>query len=169
MPPKLKAKPVLVTILKFKRKRTTYSIPFNLSEKKVTLDWFISTLKDTIESSGGLQDDNDTTELGENNLENEDDLDIEIPKSELIDEPELELSEPTPETLTPAPASAPLIQSKLKLAIAKDKTAPYDNNWVELTTDDQLSAIIFNDYDILAFSYDDEPFHIVEAAYDEPQ
>lgn len=102
-------------------------------------------------------------------MENEDDLDIEIPKSELIDEPELELSEPTPETLTPAPASAPLIQSKLKLAIAKDKTAPYDNNWVELTTDDQLSAIIFNDYDILAFSYDDEPFHIVEAAYDEPQ
>lgn len=47
------------------------------------------------------------------------------------------------------------------LALPKDRSAPYENQWFPIEDDKQLEDLIFNDYDIIAFKFaDDEGFHI---------
>lgn len=55
---------------------------------------------------------------------------------------------------------------ELRVAIPRNRSSPYDNEWIELTNDN-INEIEFKDYDILAFTTgSDDQFAIVEAAYD---
>lgn len=52
----------------------------------------------------------------------------------------------------------------LRLAVPKDKLAPYANVWTDFS-----DAGEWKDYDIVAFAYQEEPFEVVEAKYDEEE
>lgn len=56
---------------------------------------------------------------------------------------------------------------ELRVAIPRNRSSPYDNEWIELT-EDNINEVEFKDYDILAFTTSsDDKFAIVEAAYNE--
>lgn len=115
-----------------------------------------------VEQSGGLslvEEDEETNKLDEDG--------IEVPKSEYIDNMEndgmMEDNEEDSKNMVQDVKADDLI-----LALPKDKTSPYDNNWIEITDDSSLSSLKFNDYDVIAFKHvDDDTFFISEAAYDE--
>lgn len=129
-----------------------------------TIENFVTTLIQVIEQSGGLLLlDNEVAAVGDDVEINEDD--IEIPQSEFIDGDE----ETSSKNLTEDESERILTLSSedIKIAVPKDKTNPYSNNWIEISSDADLSSLVFNDYDIISFSYSGEPFTVVEAAYEE--
>lgn len=139
-------------------------IPLDMAAKGQSVEKFKQLLCTMINQSGGLP----LVDEPEQELEEDD---IEIPKSEFIDEE----PEPEPETGdvimkeddTETSANNALVTAQqLSIAIPKDKTSPYSNQWIPLD-DSILKEVSFNDYDILAFGIDDEPLQIVEAAYEE--
>jgi hypothetical protein len=73
---------------------------------------------------------------------------------------------PPSEFAPAAAAAAPVSPSLLRLAVPKDKANPYANEWLEVN-DPDLAAVAFADYAIVAFAHLDEPFAVVEAAYEE--
>ncbi|CUM47390.1 unnamed protein product [Debaryomyces tyrocola] len=164
-PPKLSktSKTNQITIIKFKRNKSTYVLPLDLNTKaSLSLENFKSSLAKAIEQSGGIslvEEDEETNKLDED--------DIEVPKSEYIDNMENDgMMEDNEEDFKN------MIQDvkadNLILALPKDKTSPYDNNWIEITDDSSISSLKFNDYDVIAFKHvDDDRFFISEAAYDE--
>ncbi|KAK6458274.1 uncharacterized protein RJT20DRAFT_126258 [Scheffersomyces xylosifermentans] len=161
MPPKSKAsKQNTISILKFKRGKTTYVIPFDTSVKSaLSLDNLKASLADAIVASGGLElveKDEPQDPIGDDDEIDEDD--IPVPKSEFEDDM-LEIDDPN--------VVKDVSAVDIRLAVPRDKTTPYSNDWLEVD-DSALSSIEFNDYDILAFSYGTEDnFNIIEAAYDE--
>lgn len=138
-------------------------MPLDLNTKgSLSLKNFKSSLAKSIEQSGGLsliEEDEETNNLNED--------DIEVPKSEYIDNMENDgMVEDNEEH------SKNIIQDvkadDLVLALPKDKTSPYDNKWIEITDDSSISSLKFNDYDIIAFKHaDDDKIFISEAAYDD--
>ncbi|EGW30345.1 uncharacterized protein SPAPADRAFT_52437 [Spathaspora passalidarum NRRL Y-27907] len=149
MPPK-KSTVNLITVLKFKRSRITYTIPFTST---TSLQHLKQQVADAINNSGGVQSDEPEREPVD---EEDDEENIPVPKSEFIENGEEEQAEVlvTPE--------------QLRIAVPQDMSSPYDNQWLELD-DSMLQKIKFKDYNILAFGVDDEPFDIVEAAYEEDE
>lgn len=147
MPPKTD-KTAKLTVIKFKRGKSTYVIPLDLSKNKKMKD-FKSSLASMINESGGLSNDDD-------DMDQDQDLDIEVPQSELIDQ----------ETQTVNPQTITVSDKELKIATPKDKTNPYSNQWIEID-EAILDELSFNDYDILAFATQEEEFHVIEAAYEE--
>lgn len=137
-------------------------MPVDLSKNALTLKYFKESLAESINQSGGL-------ELIEQEQQPDNDIDendIVVPKSEYMDNNE------TDKMLEDRENSGNVIDeinaNDLGLAIPKDKTSPYDNQWIELADDASIGNITFNDYDIIAFRYiDDDEFHIIEAAYEE--
>lgn len=92
-------------------------------------------------------------------LDEEDEIDV--PKSDYMEEVDIK------EESDKAPKKA-VDMSEITLAIPKDKAAPYDNQWIELTDDLTFDLIKFSDYDLIAFKYvDDEAFVIIEANYED--
>ena len=90
-------------------------------------------------------------------LEDDED-DIPVPRSELMeDEPQ----DDSTNTITN------VTTQDLKLAIPKDKTSLFDKNWIELTDDSSLAKLVFNDYDTIVFAYKDEDFYVTEAIYND--
>ncbi|CAI5760562.1 unnamed protein product [Candida verbasci] len=167
MPPKKKV--VATTyILKFKSNKITYILP--IEESELTLSNLKFKLLAAINESGGLQNDDDEQEQGhessgmpKSEFEEEN---IVVPKSEFED-PELELDDVDDMKIE----DNSIIKSKikindLKLAIPRDIIQPYNNEWIEIKNDDQLSEVNFKDYLIFAFTTEDK-FNIIEAAYDE--
>lgn len=73
---------------------------------------------------------------------------------------------PPSEFAAAAAPAAPVSPSLLRLAVPKDKANPYANDWLEVS-DPDLAAVAFADYAIMAFAHLDEPFAVVEAAYEE--
>lgn len=118
-----------------------------LAPGKSTYTAILEQLTHIINESAGLKDDT------KGSLAKEED--IEIPKSEFADD--LDAADP---------GSVEVETEKLGIALPKDKTAPYDNNWIEVD-ESTLAGVTFNDYDIVAFRYGDEQFGVVEAAYEE--
>ncbi|XYA01782.1 hypothetical protein QA089_004345 [Meyerozyma guilliermondii] len=156
-PPKQK-KTADVTILKLKRAKTTYILTLPLAPTKSTYNLIKESLVHIINESGGLkpEDEGDDTAQDEEMIKDEED--IEIPKSEFTDE----LGE-KPETGINVEIDG------LSIALPKDKSAPYDNNWIEVD-EGTLAGVTFTDYDIVAFKYVDDPdFQVVEAAYEEQE
>lgn len=99
---------------------------------------------------------------------NEDD--IEIPKSDLIDDDNSEIkAEGGEQELEQDSNIKKDIKSlDIKIAIPKDKSSPYDNQWIEIIRDEDFEMIGLNDYDILGFKFiEDDDIKIIEAAYDE--
>ncbi|KAG2731279.1 hypothetical protein G9P44_005695 [Scheffersomyces stipitis] len=156
MPPKSK-KISSISIIKFKRGKYTYVIPIEFeAEGAKTLENIKRLLIEAIVASGGL------TLIEEDPLpEDEEDLDednIPVPKSEYIQDEE-DIDNPN--------IISELAPIDIRLAVPKDKTNPYGNEWIELD-DNKLANIDFNDYDILAFAYGtEESFEVIEAAYEE--
>lgn len=119
---------------------------------------FKESLSQAIEQSGGLVlgMEDETNDLGDD--------DIEVPKSEYIDN-ENDMMIEEREKPNVADDISP---DALTLALPKDKTAPYDNEWIEIIDDSSISNLKFNDYDIIAFKHHtDDGFFITEAAYEE--
>ncbi|CAH6723436.1 hypothetical protein CLIB1444_15S01244 [[Candida] jaroonii] len=149
-PPKT-VKIAKITILKFKNSKSTYMIPIDLEAKNAqTLTNFKKLLANIINQSGGIPD--------EEAME-----DIEIPKSEFIDD---DIEIPKSELIDDEASKDQINANDLRIATPKDKTSPYNNEWIEID-DDILNDLTFKDYDILAFALEDQPFNIVEAAYEE--
>lgn len=128
-------------------------IPLDLTLKAgKSVKNFKSALSQMINQSGGLP-------LDEELLED----DIEIPKSEFIDEDEdikdavMEDTNSNTQTVDP---------ENLTFATPRDKSDPYSNQWITID-EDVLGNLEFNDYDIIAFALNEEDFNIVEAAYEE--
>lgn len=128
----------------------------------MSLKNFKASLAKSIEQSGGLsfdKEDEATDKLDED--------DIEVPKSEYIDNLENDKMADDNEG-----ESKNIIQylkaDDLMLALPKDKTSPYDNKWIEITDDSSIANLKFNDYDVIAFKHvEEDAFFISEAAYDE--
>lgn len=115
--------------------------------------------------------------------EEADDIDednIVVPKSELMEEVEphheatdvkLEEEEAAESKFDVAGTRSGQKQvhfEELELAVPRDKTAPYENQWIELTSESDLEPIGFVDYDVVAFRCaGEESFVVVEAAYDD--
>ncbi|ODV81821.1 uncharacterized protein CANTADRAFT_19430 [Suhomyces tanzawaensis NRRL Y-17324] len=161
MPPKLSRKDAPeVTILKFKRQKTTYALPITGT---LSLEELKSSLTTAINSSGGLN-------INDNEPANEDD--IVVPKSELVDEddipvPKSEYLEEDASNIEENDSnSVTVTSSSIRLAVPKDKTQPYENQWIQLT-DGLVEDLKFGDYDILAFAYEQEEFYITEAIYED--
>lgn len=138
-------------------------MPLDLNTKaSLSLKNFKDSLAKSIEQSGGIslvEEDEEPNKLDED--------DIEVPKSEFINNLENEgmMEENIEDTKN---IIQDLKADDLVLALPKDKTSPYDNNWIEITDDSSISSLQFNDYDIIAFKHvDDDTFFIAEAAYDE--
>ncbi|RLV96556.1 hypothetical protein JA1_000040 [Spathaspora sp. JA1] len=149
MPPKKTTNSI--TILKFKSSQITYTIPFLTI---TSLEQFKQELADAINNSGGIQPDEPVREQ-QQEVDDEDEENIPVPKSEFIEEDDEQ--------------EQVLVKiEQLRIAVPRDLSAPYDNQWLELD-DSSLSKIKFKDYNILAFSVNDEPFEIVEAAYEEEE
>lgn len=165
-----------ITILKFKRHRTTYTLAVDPAVKNaLSFDGLRQSLTQAINSSGGLLL---VDEDGEN--EDIDEDDIVVPKSELMDDAEpanepvdvkLETEDGSESKLhvTNVTSGQKQVQfDEIELAVPRDKTAPYDNQWIELNSGTDLDTIGFADYDIVAFRCaGEESFSIVEAAYDD--
>lgn len=158
--------------MKFKCAKVTYVIPIDLTTKTARNVNNIKQLLCTmINQSGGLPS---SAETGPDFKRDDEDEDlIEVPKSEFIEDDnddndennttgDIAMKEEDDNSST----SMKVDIDQLKLAIPKDKTAPYSNNWIELDNS-ILQEVALNDYDILAFAIDDELFEIIEAAYDE--
>lgn len=145
-------------------------IPIDLNAKtSKSTNNFKQLLCKMINQSGGLKLEDDEPAPIPVDEEDEDEDAIEVPKSEFIDDDDnddnngndinMNEEDDTKSTL--------LVETtQLKLGIPKDKTAPYNNEWIEVD-DSNLKEVTFNDYDIIAFGIDDEPLQIIEAAYDE--
>lgn len=87
--------------------------------------------------------------------------DIVVPKSEYLTENNNEDEQPNSTNIVKN-----ISPNDIRLAIPKDKTSPYDNEWVEITDDLVFDELTFNDYDILAFAYKtDDRFYVEEATY----
>lgn len=129
-----------------------------MAPTKSTYTVILEQLAHIINESGGLVE-QDENNVNTQVLKDEDD-DIEIPASEFADEQnEITKSEP----------GKTVVSEELSIALPKDKSAPYDNNWIEVD-DATLSGITFADYDILAFKHvDDADFQVIEAAYEEQE
>ena len=121
-------------------------------------------LSSMINQSGGLPLADDVERDVEIVGEDVDEDQIEVPKSEFIDDEEPDvIMKDGPESTS---SQVQVTVDQLNIAIPKDKTSPYSNQWIEVD-DSIFKDVTFNDYDILAFAIDDEPFQIVEAAYEE--
>ncbi|CUM64301.1 LOW QUALITY PROTEIN: uncharacterized protein PRCAT00001901001 [Priceomyces carsonii] len=149
-----------LTILKFKRDRTTWVIPLDLTIKNnFTLKVFKEKLKESINSSGGLIINDSESRASDYEAENEEEMAIPVPKSGYADEMDVALDDDLN-------VVHQIGIEEIRLAIPKDKLSPYDNQWIELHEDESLQRILFSDYDIIAFRYTgDENFTIREAAY----
>lgn len=147
--------------MKFKNSKSTYVIPIDLEVKNAqTLSNFKNLLANIINQSGGIPDEEAMEDIEIPKSEFLDD-DIEVLKSEFIDddiEPKSEFIDEESKDQVNA--------NDLRIATPKDKTAPYNNEWIEID-DNIISDLTFKDYDILAFALPDQPFNIVEAAYEE--
>lgn len=120
---------------------------------------FQALLSNMVNHTGGLQ---------KNEVEDipMDEDNIEVPKSEFLDDENEDIEVPESEFASNIDEKSMIVDKQIRLAIPKDKTQPYINEWVELQ-DSILVDIQFNDYDILAFAIDDENFEIIESAYEE--
>lgn len=108
------------------------------NKKNLTQEYFISSLVNAINSSGGLR---------------------------LVDniDPEEDLPLPDEEGTT-------VNAEDILLALPKDRQNPQENNWFPVTDDEHISAVVFNDYDLVAFKFaDDEDFAIEQPVYEEQQ
>lgn len=162
-PPKT-VKIAKITILKFKNSKSTYMIPIDLEAKNAqTLTNFKKLLANIINQSGGIPDEEAMEDIEIPKSEFIDD-DIEIPKSEFIDDDDIDV--PKSELIDDEASKDQINANDLRIATPKDKTSPYNNEWIEID-DDILNDLTFKDYDILAFALEDQPFNIVEAAYEE--
>ena len=118
-------------------------------------------LATVINNSGGLPKDEDVNEIkqeheGEVDLMDEDS--IPVPKSEFEVVESVSGSSDEVKHVEP---------EELKIALPRDASSPYDNEWIELT-EENIDEVEFKDYDILAFtSTADDKFEIVKAEYDE--
>lgn len=139
-------------ILKFKRSNSTYII--YTSSNNLSIDHLKDQLLQSIKLTGGLK-------LNDNEPVIEDEDDIPVPKSELMED------EPQEELQVAHDAITNVTPDDFKLAIPKDKTALFDNNWIELVDDSSVAKLVFNDYDVIVFAYQDEDFYVTEAVYDE--
>ncbi|KAG7665627.1 uncharacterized protein J8A68_000833 [[Candida] subhashii] len=152
MAPPKKSKVTDIIILKFKRGKTTITLPIST----ISLDSIKQELTSAINSTGGVQPIKEEEEAQEN-FDDEDA--IPVPKSEYLDDDVEQQTESDVVSVSP---------DQIRIGIPKDPTSPYDNQWTEIDSDEILSDIIFKDYDILAFEYlENQPFEIVEAAYDD--
>lgn len=127
---------ISITIIKFKRSRSTYSIPLALDVKKnLTLKYFTNAVVHAINSSGGLR-----------LVDNEDPAD------------QVDIQE-----------GLQVTSGDIQLALPKNKENPYDNVWFPVDDDLSLQTVVFNDYDLIAFKFeDDQDFHIEQLEYVEP-
>lgn len=116
-----------------------------------------------VNATGGFEDEADENPidlsgeepLDDNDEQINDDIDdnIVMPNSEFIRENHTK--------------KIPMVAEGLKLGIPQDKTAPYSNQWIELT-DEILQDIEFRDYDIIAFLYTEfDRFFIKEPVYED--
>lgn len=147
-------------ILKFKRQKVTYVIPIDLNNKaNKSLKSFQALLCNMINQTGGLQaNETDDSPMDEDN--------IEVPKSDFLGDEDEEIDVPKSEFIDNIDEKPIITEKQIKLAIPKDRTQPYNNEWEEIN-DSILAEIQFKDYDILAFAIDDEQFEIIEPAFEE--
>ncbi|CCE81673.1 Piso0_002336 [Millerozyma farinosa CBS 7064] len=143
--------------IKFKRNKVTFVVLLDLvSKSSKSINKIKETLCDVISASGGLN----LKEVETDGLKEDD---IVVPKSEYLtesnDEDEKEDNTDIVKNISP---------NDIRLAIPKDKTSPYDNEWIEITNDSIFDELTFNDYDIIAFAYKtDDGFYVEEATYNE--
>lgn len=129
----------------------------------------MSHLVDVLNGSGGLhlkEVDEDADGIAVPKSEHlDDDDDIVVPKSEYLDEDDVVVNDAS------AGADSVKVESvssdDIRIAVAKDKTTPYANEWLELSDDSMVTSLEFKDYMVLAFAYGDEEFYITEGVYDE--
>lgn len=142
-----------LTILKFKRKKTTYVLPVNVDRTDLTS--LISQLCNIINRSGGLF-------LEEPNNNSEEDY-LSIPESAYIEQ------DGGAQTEDPKKLSGLHVESSdLTVALPEDKSSPYTNSWKQINKNEEFKEISFSDFDILAFKYtSDSDYYIEESAYDE--
>lgn len=126
----------------------------------ITLDNIRNDLATAINNSGGIPSKDETDEIKRENEEENlmDEDSIPVPKSEFeVVEQDVSVNGSDVQHVDP---------EELRVAIPRNRSSPYDNEWIELTNDN-INEIEFKDYDILAFTTgSDDQFAIVEAAYD---
>lgn len=144
-------------------------MPIDLSMKKnCNGDMVKQSLYNIIVQSGGVPVNEQEEDIEDGIGEDE----IEVPKSEFIDEDDGgdDGGDGGGDNSNNADSGTDKLQFKhhdLKLAIPKDKTSPYSNDWIDITPETNLGDANFTDYDIIGFSIGDEPIHIIEPAYEE--
>lgn len=137
-----------------KRYTSTYIVTIEPSNSLEDIKY---QLCDIINNSGGLPTTQDL------DVKHEDEEDIEVPKSEYIDDVD-EIKEETPDES----AITKVLIDDIRLAYPKDSTQAYSNSWIELGEDADIAELNLKDFDILAFAYGpEEQFQIVEPAYEE--
>lgn len=130
---------------------------------KLTLEQLKNELVLAVNSTGGFEDEADENPIDLSGEEPLDDNDEQI-NDDIDDNIVMPNSEFIRKNYT---KKIPMVADGLKLAIPQDKTAPYSNQWIELT-DEILEGIEFRDYDIIAFSYTEfDHFFIKEPVYDD--
>lgn len=130
-------------------------------KKNCNADMVKQSLYSIIVQSGGIA-------VNEEDIEEGIEEDIEVPKSEFIDEGEGGGGDEGGDS--GGDSGTDKLQFNhhdLKLAIPKDKTSPYSNDWIDISPETNLGDANFSDYDIVGFSIGDEPVHIIEPAYEE--
>ncbi|KAI5964518.1 hypothetical protein KGF57_001010 [Candida theae] len=167
-----KSKQATLTILKLKRVKLTYMLTLTT----ITLNNIRDELAEAINNSGGLpgsQDDEkglaQRAREAEGGVEVEQDLmdedSIPVPKSE-FDVVESGIGSGD-KTVTGSKDVQFVDAVELSIAVPRNASAPYDNEWIELT-EGNIDEVEFKDYCILAFKTStDDKFEIVEAAYDD--
>lgn len=112
-------------------------------KKNLTQEYFINSLVHAINSSGGLR---------------------------LVDNIDPEENIPEEDIPLPDEEGTQVNPEDILLALPKDRGNPQENNWFHVTDDENLSTVVFNDYDIVAFKHaDDEDFSVEQPIYDEPE
>lgn len=132
-----------------KKKSTTYIVTINSTSTLIDIK---TQLVNIMEQSGGLSSiDEVVDELDEE--------DIEIPKSDIIEEDNMDEIKSEGNELD---------INEIRLAIPNDVSDPYSNNWKEIKEDDDISEFNLKDYSIIAFAYGPEDeFVITEPAFEE--
>lgn len=133
----------------------------------ISLDSLKSLLVDAINSTGGIEQEEDVIEIPKLKYDDDIEDDIEVPKSEFEDDIEVPKSEYDDMLIEEDKVEGKKVNiEEVVIAVPRDKKLPYENQWI-IVDEDSLSKLKFNDYDILAFGVGDERLFIVEATFEE--
>lgn len=107
-------------------------------------------LAKAITSSGGLSLVEEEVGIAED--------DIDVPQSEFVEETIDEKDDNKVQNID---------FEDIRIATPKDKSSPYDNHWIEISSDEELKKLTLTDYDIFAFGYKSDEFNIKDFTYED--